>query len=111
MIWNVRIKEKREENNLTLKQVAAFLGITEATAQRYECGAIKSVPYDILVKYAALFHCTPAYLMGWDSSDDLCLSDSERALIVAYRRAPESRRESVRALLEIKEKSAESSVS
>lgn len=111
MIWNIRIKEKRDENDLTLKQVAAYLGITEATAQRYESGAIKSVPYDILVGYATLFHCSPAYLMGWDSSDDLCLSELEHDIIVAYRRAPESRREAVRTLLDIKEKDAESSAS
>jgi len=104
MIWNSRIKEKRLENEITLKQAAAYLGITEATAQRYESGAIKSVPYDILVGYARLFNCNPAYLMGWESSSDLMLSDFERDLIVAYRSAPESRREAVRALLEIKEK-------
>lgn len=109
MIWNERIKEKRLEKDITLKQAAAFLGITEATAQRYESGAIKSVPYEILVGYARLFGCSPAYLMGWESSDDLLLSDFERCLVLAYRQAPESRREAVRALLEIREKEAAAS--
>lgn len=111
MIWNERIKQMRLLNDYTLKQVASFLGITEATAQRYESGAIKSVPYDLLVSYAKIFHCSPAYLMGWESSGDLFLSDFERDLILAYRSAPESRREAVRALLEIKEKDAASSAS
>jgi len=44
-IWNERIHEKRTEKGITLAQVADRLGVTEATAQRYERGNIKSIPY------------------------------------------------------------------
>ena len=56
MIWNERIKQLRLKEGLTLKEVAKSLGISEATAQRYENeNGIKNIPYESLEKYAALF--------------------------------------------------------
>lgn len=69
MIWNQRIKEQRLLNGITLKEVAARLGITEATAQRYE-STIKSIPYDNIATLARLFGCSPAYLMGWEEKNE-----------------------------------------
>lgn len=65
-IWNERIKEKRTEKGITLAQIAELLNVTEATAQRYESGAIKNVPYDHICTYARFFNCSPSYLMGWE---------------------------------------------
>ena len=66
-IMHERIKELRNSRGLTLLQVAEFLNVTEATAQRYETGkGIKTIPYEVIEKYAELFNCKPAYLMGWD---------------------------------------------
>lgn len=63
-----RIKEMRIEKGFTLLRVAEFLGVTEATAQRYETGkGIKTIPYDVIEKYANLFGCSPEYFMGWDT--------------------------------------------
>ena len=45
-IWNERIKQKRVEKGITLAQIADALNVTEATAQRYESGSIKRVPYE-----------------------------------------------------------------
>lgn len=45
-IWNERIRARRIEKGITLAQVAEKLGVTEATAQRYECGNIKNIPYE-----------------------------------------------------------------
>lgn len=71
-IMHERIKELRTQRSLTLSQVADYLGVTEATAQRYETGkGIKSVPYEVIEKYANLFKCTPQYILGWDSEDSL----------------------------------------
>ena len=39
-----RMKERRTMLNLTLKQIAEALHITEATAQRYESGENKRIP-------------------------------------------------------------------
>lgn len=65
-IWNERIRSKRQEKGITLAQIADKLGVTEATAQRYESGNIKSVPYDHMCAYGEILGCSPAYLMGWE---------------------------------------------
>lgn len=101
MIWNDRIKQLRISHSMTLKDIARSLGVTEATAQRYESSAIKVIPYETIIKYATIFGCSPNYIMGWESDYNYDLSDSEKALIDSYRNAPESRREAVRALLEL----------
>lgn len=45
-VWNDRIRSMRIQKGITLAQIAEKLGVTEATAQRYESGNIKSVPYE-----------------------------------------------------------------
>jgi Predicted transcriptional regulators len=65
-IWNERIKKRRKELGLTLIEVAEKLGVSEATAQRYESGAIKNIPYDSMCVYSDILKTTPTYLMGWE---------------------------------------------
>lgn len=71
-IWNERIHEKRLEKGITLAQIADRLGVTEATAQRYERGNIKNIPYEHMCAYGEILNCSPAYLMGWvnDKKED-----------------------------------------
>lgn len=65
-IMHDRIKELRSRRGMTLAQIADALGTTEATAQRYESGkGIKSIPYEVIEKYANIFGCKPQYIMGW----------------------------------------------
>ena len=66
-----RMKERRTMLNLTLKQIAEALHITEATAQRYECGEIKNIPYEKIVMLAEILQCSPPYLLGWEYLKDL----------------------------------------
>lgn len=65
-----RIKEIRKKKGLTLLQVAERLGVSESTVQRYESGNIKNLKYETMVALSNLFGCTPAYLMGWDNSEN-----------------------------------------
>lgn len=65
-IINERIKKRRLELNLTLAEVADLIGVKEATAQRYESGAIKSISHETICKLSETLHCSPSYLMGWD---------------------------------------------
>ena len=62
-----RIKEMRLARGLLLSEVADYLGVKEATAQRYESGSIKNIKHETICKLAELFHCDPTYLMGWSS--------------------------------------------
>lgn len=47
-----RIKERRSEIGMTLLQLADQVGVKEATAQRWESGAIKNIPYNRIVEIA-----------------------------------------------------------
>lgn len=60
-----RIRERRENSGKTLLQMAEFLGVKEATAQRYESGSIKNLKYETVSQIASFFNCDPSYLMGW----------------------------------------------
>lgn len=64
-----RIKEMRNKNGLTLKEVAEKIGITEATAQRYESGLVNTIPYERIESLAKLFMVSPTYLMGWEEEN------------------------------------------
>ncbi len=85
-IWNERIRKKRLEKGITLAQIADKLGVTEATAQRYESGSIKSVPYEHMCAYGEILGCSPAYLMGWVSNTDSILDyfDNTLAEIISF---------------------------
>lgn len=69
-VLNERIKEQRTKAGLTLLQVANALGVKEATVQRYESGEIKNIKHDVIEKLAKCFNCSPAYLMGWQDTEN-----------------------------------------
>lgn len=95
-----RIKKRRKELGLSAEAVAEKLDISPATMYRYENNEIKKFPIDILMPLANVLHTTPAYLMGWDDSDDIELNEHEKELVQAYRNRPD-RQDSVDALLQI----------
>lgn len=95
-----RIKKRRKELGLSAEAVAEKLNISPATMYRYENNEIKKFPIDILMPLANALHTTPAYLMGWDDSDDIELNEHEKELVQAYRNRPD-RQDSVDALLQI----------
>lgn len=66
---NDKIRELRKRRGLTLFEVAEYLGVAEATAQRYESGNIKNIKYETICKLAQLFDCDPRYLVGWSSDN------------------------------------------
>lgn len=63
---NDRIRQRRIEMGLTLKEVAEDLGVKEATVQRYESGAIKSIGHETIIELSDILHTNPSYLMGWN---------------------------------------------
>ena len=52
---NNRIKERRLACGKTLLEVAEYLGVKEATAQRYESGEIKNIKHETIVMLAQLY--------------------------------------------------------
>lgn len=65
-----RVKERRIALGLSYQRLADKTGMSKSTLQRYEAGTIKNLPADKLGVLAAALETTPAYLMGWDESDN-----------------------------------------
>lgn len=61
-----RIKERRNELQMSVDELAAKLNKNRATIYRYEKGDIENLPIDILEPLAKALDTTPQYLMGWD---------------------------------------------
>jgi len=63
------IKFKRIENGMTLEELAAKVGVSRQTIQRYESGVIGNIPSDKIELMAAALDTTPASLMGWEKPE------------------------------------------
>lgn len=96
------IKRRRTELDLTLKQVAKALNVSEGTVSRYESGEIQNMGIDKVEALARVLRCSPGYLMGWEDSP-LSLSEEEAEIILAYRQADEVTRKMVQRSLDIEE--------
>jgi len=75
-----RIKNRRLELGMTLRDVSIKLGIAESSVSRYETGNIAHMGIDKLKALADVLQTTPSYLMGWEEADtiDLSVLDEER---------------------------------
>lgn len=62
-----KIREIREENNLTMKELAEQIGLSEGTLSRYENGIMEPKRTTIKV-IAELFSVNPAWLVGYDDA-------------------------------------------
>lgn len=58
-----RIRDLREDNDLTQRQVAEILNMTQAQYWKYEKG-YRDVPTDILIALAELYHTSTDYILG-----------------------------------------------
>lgn len=59
-----RIKERREEKNLTLEQVGEYVGVTKSTVRKWETGDIENMKRDKIAKLAEILSVSPLYVMG-----------------------------------------------
>lgn len=58
-----RIRDARDDSELTQRQVAKLLGIQQTTYFRYEVGE-RDIPARILVQLADIFNTSTDYLLG-----------------------------------------------
>ncbi len=58
----MRLKELREENNLTQLEVASYLNIKQNTYSQYE-NCKRQLPIDILIKLAKFYNTTTDYIL------------------------------------------------
>lgn len=71
---NDKIKERRLELKLSLKDVANALGVAESTVSRYETKDIQNMGIDKIEALAKVLECSPGYLMGWEDNKTTELS-------------------------------------
>lgn len=79
-----RLKYLREQNKMTLEEVANQLGIGRSTVFRYENGTVTNIPSDKISMLARIYNVTPSYIMGWTDEPStrraipIVVPDSER---------------------------------
>lgn len=66
-IIGLRIKEARNNNKLSLKELGLKVGLSEGTMQRYETGQIKNVDINLLKRISEVLNCSQTYILGWDT--------------------------------------------
>ncbi|PWM26615.1 MAG: hypothetical protein DBX44_00155 [Oscillospiraceae bacterium] len=60
------LRQQRRIHGLTLEEAGQAIGVSRQTILRYETGAIANPPAAKIEGLAALYHTTPARLMGWE---------------------------------------------
>lgn len=65
MTFAERLRQLREEKDMTLEEIGNILGVGRATIYKYEHGIITNVPPDKVHQLADLFGVTRPYMMGW----------------------------------------------
>ncbi len=58
-----RLRDMREDHDLTQAQVAEYLGMKQPQYYRYETG-IRDIPTDVLIRLARLYATSTDYLLG-----------------------------------------------
>lgn len=58
-----RLRDLREDHDMTQKQVATYLGMTQSQYYRYESG-LWDIPTDILIRLADLYNTSTDYILG-----------------------------------------------
>lgn len=96
----MNLKEIRKNKNLTQKEVADHLLCSPTVYSRYETG-VRQPPADVLIKLSDFYGVTVDYLIGKENAAFEGLSDFERELIKATRKADERSRADALALLQM----------
>jgi transcriptional regulator with XRE-family HTH domain len=52
-----------------LEEVAKYVGVARPTILKYETGVISNIPSDKIERLSEILGVTPAYLMGWETSE------------------------------------------
>lgn len=73
------LSQRRKELNLTMKQVADKVGVSEGTISRWESGKIADMRRDKIMAYAQALNISPAIIMGWDNVDSFSTNESIHA--------------------------------
>lgn len=73
--WNLR--NRRQERNLSQREVANYVGVTEATVSRWESGQIGNMRRDRIDKLARILNVSPLAVMGLKDFEDKSRAKTE----------------------------------
>ena len=65
-----RIRDLREDNDKTQKELAEYLGMKQPQYYRYETGQ-RDIPTDILIKLSQYYNVSIDYLLGVSDAKDI----------------------------------------
>jgi transcriptional regulator with XRE-family HTH domain len=103
-----RIKHLRQKYNFTLEEVGKKISVSKQTLYKYENGIITNIPSDKIEMLSVIFHVSPSYIMGWDSSikssDSLTLTLQEENMVKKYRCLTPEGKETVDTILDLQYK-------
>lgn len=58
-----RLKDLREDHDMSQQEVAMYLGMKQPQYSRYERG-LRDIPTDVLIRLAKLYHTSTDYILG-----------------------------------------------
>ena len=58
-----RLRDLREDNDLTQQNIADYLNMKQSQYSRYERG-LRDIPTDVLIRLALLYKTTTDYILG-----------------------------------------------
>ena len=65
-----RIRDKREECRLTMEELGEKVGVSRQAICKWEKGDVKRIDREHIDCLARIFHCSPAWLMGFNENED-----------------------------------------
>lgn len=93
-----RIKELRNQHNMTQKDLAKLLNCAPTAVSKYELEQL-GLDADMIRELCAIFHCTADYLLGLSVLPSVELTDEEASLLLAWRASDSHIKQGIRALL------------
>lgn len=73
-----KIRTLRIQRGLTQEELGKLIGVSKATVNKYESGAVCNLKRSTIAALANVFDCSPAYLMGWNDEP----SNSSRSDVI-----------------------------
>lgn len=65
-----KLKQRRKELGLSMKEVATAIGVSEATVSRWESGQIANMKRNYVPYYARVLDVSPEFIMGFEDLND-----------------------------------------
>ena len=108
MLVNNFIRTRRLELNLTLQNVADFVGVGKGTVQKWESGLIKDMRRSNIASLAKILNVSPALLLKDEITEivpyksNLVITEKETEHIKNYRQLSDVGKAEIDALIQVK---------